>query len=168
MTDFQRGWPEVTGGQVAQLGTRETPFDEPQRGATWKQANRRLFSKYFTFLGRASQSEYLWGMLTIMSIRVTSSLVLVGTIVTDMVLDAQGIATPEVVALFGLGQVIIVHVAFLVPELSLTARRLHDANFSGWWQALAIAIPAVAWPLVLVAGGALPPKPDGARFDWVA
>ena len=24
----------------------------------------------------------------------------------------------------------------IVPQISVTARRLHDVNFSGWWQAL--------------------------------
>ena len=39
--------------------------------------------------------------------------------------------------------------AFLVPGLALTIRRLHDAGKSGWWM-LIYLVPLVGWILLLV------------------
>jgi uncharacterized membrane protein YhaH (DUF805 family) len=39
--------------------------------------------------------------------------------------------------------------AFLVPGLALTIRRLHDAGKSGWWL-LIYLVPLVGWILLLV------------------
>ena len=38
--------------------------------------------------------------------------------------------------------------ALIVPNIAITARRLHDIDKSGWWQLVAL-IPLVGW-LILI------------------
>ncbi len=54
-------------------------------------------------------------------------------------------------------------VFFLIPSISAIVRRLHDANFRGWWVLIAL-IPYIGG-LVLTILLLFPSKPDGARFD---
>ncbi|MBE1506415.1 DUF805 domain-containing protein [Rhizobium viscosum] len=54
-------------------------------------------------------------------------------------------------------------VFFMIPNISATVRRLHDANFRGWW-CLIMLIPylgGLALTILLI----FPSKPEGARFD---
>ena len=60
-----------------------------------------------------------------------------------------------VLAVFGL--------ATLIPSLALGARRLHDTNWSGWWQLLGL-IPFIG-SIVLIVFWATGPNPAGARYD---
>lgn len=51
---------------------------------------------------------------------------------------------------------IIVYLALLLPSLGIFVRRLHDANFSGWW-ALTLLIPIpFLWIIILIIVGCLP------------
>lgn len=82
------------------------------------------FTKYATFEGRASRSEFWWFMLF---------LVLVST--------ACGIFSSLLSMVFTL--------ATLVPAIAVTTRRLHDVDKSGWMQLIGL-IPIVGWILVIV------------------
>jgi|APSaa5957512535_1039671.scaffolds.fasta_scaffold02685_5 uncharacterized membrane protein YhaH (DUF805 family) len=85
-----------------------------------------VLSKYFTFSGRALRSEYwFWTLFYIL-----------GAIPVS-ILAGQGILAPY--AIYSL--------AIFIPCLSVTARRLHDTNHSGWWAIIAI-IP-FGWLLLL-------------------
>ncbi|MEC8827965.1 MAG: DUF805 domain-containing protein [Actinomycetota bacterium] len=78
--------------------------------------------KYAEFRGRASRAEYWWFILA----------------------DAM-----LMVVFLVLGQASLLIVFFfvvIVPKLSVTVRRLHDTNRSGWWLPLGL-IPT---PLVFV------------------
>lgn len=81
------------------------------------------FTRYATFSGRASRSEYWWWAL----------FVLLASIGTAMISDT-------VSGLFALGT--------LLPFLAVASRRLHDMGRSGWWQLVGI-IPLLGW-LVMI------------------
>jgi uncharacterized membrane protein YhaH (DUF805 family) len=49
-----------------------------------------------------------------------------------------------------------------LPTLAVTVRRLHDANFSGWFVLLQL-VPVAAIALFIMT--LIRPKPEGARFD---
>ncbi len=51
----------------------------------------------------------------------------------------------------------------LIGSLALGARRLHDANLSGFWQFLHVVLGIGSLVLFLMA--LLPSNPKGARFD---
>jgi len=76
------------------------------------------FKLYGVFSGRSSRTEY-W-MFTLVYILVYTALMLIA-----LLLDNE--AFHFVVSILTLG--------VIVPSLSITARRLHDAGRSGWWQA---------------------------------
>ena len=84
-----------------------------------------LLRKYSDFKGRASRSEFWW-------------FVLFGAIVNSF-LGLFSNASPQTGTLTS-G---IVSLVLLLPHLAVTARRLHDANLSGWVQAAPIGLAAL-------------------------
>ena len=86
-------------------------------------AVKTCFSKYVTFEGRAPRSEYWW--FTLFNV--------VGQVVLLFVYEPLSM-------LFAL--------AVLLPGLTVTARRLHDIDRSGWWM-LIVLIPIVGWLIML-------------------
>lgn len=88
-------------------------------------------NKYFTFEGRSRRAEF-WGF------------VLVTTLFT-------GAAAFWDSVFFNGGEHFgkMVDLAFLIPSIAVSARRLHDVGRSGWWQLLAFTgiglIPLIYW-----------------------
>ena len=87
-----------------------------------------LTQKYCCFKGRASRSEFWWFCLFTLIMNFVVALL-------GSLLPALGSIVSAVQALW-----------LLLPTVSVSTRRLHDRNFSGWWQALPLAatLPAVA------------------------
>ena len=73
------------------------------------QAISTCFSKYATFSGRASRSEFWWFFLFQILVSIAASML--GDVVAGLV-----------------------SLAVLLPALAVGARRLHDIGKSGWWQ----------------------------------
>lgn len=71
------------------------------------------FSKYVTFSGRASRSEYWWFALFNFLV----------SFVAGFLDEAIGVSVISV----------IVSLALLLPGLAVAVRRCHDSNHSGWW-----------------------------------
>lgn len=93
------------------------------------------FSKYVDFSGRAPRSEYWWWVLFVIIARVVLGLV-------DAVVFGFDTENIEV---FGP----IFQLATVLPYLAVTARRLHDVERSGWWQAAPYGTAIVAVVLAL-------------------
>jgi uncharacterized membrane protein YhaH (DUF805 family) len=137
------------------------PLSQPYYGASIGTAFRRFWSKYATFSGRASRSEYWWWVLISVVISVVLSLLarLGGAGVEDSSgqmtgANGLGVVVGIVVVVYGL--------AIIVPSIALTVRRLHDANLSGPWILLdLIGIGALVVFIMTLLG----PNPAGARFD---
>lgn len=92
------------------------------------------FSKYVTFAGRASRPEFWWFYLFYMIVLVVATGI-------DGVIIANGsglafLSTIAVLALF-------------LPQISVTVRRLHDTDRSGWFYWIAL-IPLVGIILLIV------------------
>jgi len=85
------------------------------------------FSNYVNFEGRACRSEYWYWCL----------FAFIGLIATSII--DQMIGVPITGGMFGL--------AVFFPGLSVTVRRLHDLDFSGWW---------ILVPLIPLVAGILP------------
>lgn len=86
-------------------------------------------SKYATFTGRASRSEFWWFFLF-------GILLSAGAGIADEARDIEAFAP-------------LINLALLLPRLAAGARRLHDIGKSGWWQLLILTIigiiPLVFW-----------------------
>ena len=98
----------------------------------FKEAVKTCFQKYITFSGRASRSEFWW----------CHSLTIV-PFVLMIAVRAFGFNIPNkpFEALYSMYTWV-----FLLPNISVMARRMHDINRSGWWVlffTLAIWVPFV-------------------------
>ena len=83
---------------------------------TLSQSVSSCFSKYATFSGRASRSEYWWWQLFVFI--VVFVIVFIVTLMNEEAGDAVGT---------------ILQIAFFLPNLAVAIRRCHDTNHSGWW-----------------------------------
>ena len=145
--------------------TTMTPsIAEPLYGATFGQAVKRFFMKYATFSGRASRSEYWWWQLA------TTLVYTVVGLVSIVVGVASGELNPDgdvfylgTAASVGVAILVIWLLVTLVPQIALTVRRLHDANFTGWLVLLRL-LPS-AGDVILIVLATLQSNPAGARFD---
>lgn len=91
---------------------------------TFGESISTCFSKYATFDGRASRSEFWWWFLF-----------------TVLASAAAGIVSETLSALFSL--------AVLLPSLAVGARRLHDTDRSAWFLLLWF-LPIIGWIILLI------------------
>ncbi|WP_372697542.1 DUF805 domain-containing protein [Arthrobacter sp. JSM 101049] len=159
---MSNGYPTpYPSGPTGTPSNGEVALDQPLYGASFGQSIKRFFTKYATFSGRASRSEYWWAALfnaIIVGVLYTVFIVLlIGSIdpVTGEA-DSMGFVLPMLLlGLYGL--------AVIVPNIAITVRRLHDANFSGLLYLL-VLVPGVGG-LVLLVLALMPSSPEGARYD---
>lgn len=88
------------------------------------------FLKFAEFSGRATRSEYWYWMAG-------SFLMVIGAIIVDFLLGTDGLAQS------------IAAIALFLPGLSVSVRRLHDIDKSGWWLLLNI-IPLIGTIILFV------------------
>ncbi|PZU45192.1 MAG: DUF805 domain-containing protein [Sphingomonas sp.] len=101
-------------------------------------AVKTCLSKYATFSGRASRSEFWWFYLFF----ILASMV---TGVIDALLLGHDPSQPGSVPWLS----VILTLALILPSLAATIRRLHDKDRSGWWYLL-IFIPLIGGIVILV------------------
>ncbi len=106
------------------------------------EAVKSVFSKYATFGGRASRSEYWWWTLFYYLFLIV------------VVLLPMGDVRLFIIAIFLIGTII--------PNIAVTVRRLHDSEKSGWLF-LVNFIPYVG-PIVLIVLCVLPSTDGTNRY----
>ena len=92
--------------------------------------------KYMVFLGRSRRKEYWFFVLFNFLISLVLTIV-DGMIGTYNPMTGMGFLS----GLFGL--------AMFIPGLSVSVRRLHDTDRSGWWLLIAF-LPILGWLILLV------------------
>jgi uncharacterized membrane protein YhaH (DUF805 family) len=93
--------------------------------------------KYAVFSGRATRAEFWWWVLAVFIVSIAVSIV-------DGVISAvTGGKVEEVLSA-------VFFLAVLLPNLTVTVRRLHDIGKTGWW--LLLWIVAGIGPWVVLAG----------------
>ncbi|MBY0790705.1 DUF805 domain-containing protein [Corynebacterium pseudokroppenstedtii] len=130
----------------------EPPLSQPFYGASLSAAVRRFVTRAFRFKGRSSRSEFWWVQLVLFLIYAAVSAVAISAGVDpDDVTNPVGLAS----AVFNL--------IILVPSLSLTWRRLHDAGFAGpWWFIVFTVIGAFVIFIMTI----LPSRPEKMKEKW--
>ena len=78
------------------------------------------FGQYADFSGRARRSEYWFFVLAYLG----------SLIVASIIMGASSVV--------GGALLLIVVLAFTVPAVALSTRRLHDTGQTGWWQLISI------------------------------
>ena len=88
---------------------------------------KACFSKYATFSGRASRSEFwLFQLFTFLGSIVT---LIIDVMILGFSLDDASSPTNLIFLLI-----------VMIPSVAAGCRRLHDLNKSGWWQILYLTI----------------------------
>ena len=88
---------------------------------------KTCFQKYVIFNGRASRSEFWWFTLFI-------CLVTILTIIADLLIFGEENLLMQPYAVLNFTNIFNIFV--VLPSFSVTFRRLHDVNKSGWWLLL--------------------------------
>lgn len=140
------------------------------RPITWGEATRRGFTRWRDYSSRATRAEYWWFYLTtgLISLVLTLPAVVWLMVVTAVEADAlERGASPSAqwwtAYAVTIGSALIVSLALLPFSLSVSVRRLHDCNRSGWWMLLTLAACA-GGTIVLLVFWLLPGTPGPNRF----
>ncbi len=132
---------------------------------SFTEAIKTCFSKYFTFSGRASRSEYWWFFLFILLGNIVAGIldsVLFGAVTGSIETGPDGFSASAenngpVAAIFSL--------AVLIPQLAAGWRRMHDTGRSGFYLLLPLLL-SIGAALILVFGiGAASMFQHGGSFD---
>ena len=97
--------------------------------------------KYAQFSGRAPRAEYWWYTLAVVVLAIIVSTV-------EQTLGMGPVAGPYAPLS------LVFTLAFIIPGLAVTVRRLHDTNRSGWWILIAV-IPYCIFGYVATSGGGM-------------
>ena len=97
---------------------------------TFSEAVKSGFDHYTKFDGRAGRPAFWWWFLF-------AVLVAIGANIIDAIIGTFGVVN-------GLAAL-----ALLLPNLSVSIRRLHDTDHSGWWV-LIILLPIIGFIVLLI------------------
>ena len=134
----------------------EPPLDWPYYGIGFVPAVKRAFQKYATFTGRASRGEYWWWILGYSIIFVVLYALTLGL----------GLANAAQTGKFGAAGIpfailtVIFVLATIIPNISITIRRLHDAGYSGWFLLFNIVGLGIITTILCI----LPTSPNAAQY----
>jgi uncharacterized membrane protein YhaH (DUF805 family) len=110
-----------------------------------KEAVISVFTNWNNFSGRACRSELWYFVLAVFLVSLIISIIEMATGMVDVESGGTGILN------------IIFTLLIFVPSISVTARRLQDRGWSGWWQLLYLTIVG---GLIIIVLNILPAKED--------
>ncbi len=125
---------------------------------TLPEAVKQVLRKYADFNGRATRAEYWWWVLA--------------TVIFGTALGALDAFIVSIIVGVGISNPLttIFHLAILLPNLAVSARRLHDIGKSGWWILVWFVLAVIGWiPVVVglvlwILRGALEGQLEGNSF----
>jgi uncharacterized membrane protein YhaH (DUF805 family) len=99
-----------------------------------------FFENAFSFQGRATRAEFIYPHIAL----------LLFSILVGLIAAAASTLESTVILSF-----ICLIIAFIIPSITLTTRRLHDVNISGWWQLLYVVplIGSLVFPVLCILKG---------------
>lgn len=134
---------------------------------TFGQAIKHVFSNYATFRGRASRSEFWWFYLFMVIVNVILAIpysigLAQSTATVDPVTGELTSGSLSGLAIFGLALIGIWGLVTIIPIISVSVRRLHDGNRTGWWWWLNLL--CFIGPIILLIFYILPGTPGPNRY----
>jgi uncharacterized membrane protein YhaH (DUF805 family) len=98
---------------------------------TFTESIATCFSKYATFKGRATRSEFWWFYLFSLILgwaaSIAGAVMFIGGGVEEMQFGADILSS-------------FVTLALMVPTMAVSCRRLHDIGKSGWWNFILLTV----------------------------
>lgn len=119
------------------------------------------FSKYGTFSGRATRSEFWWWYLFVIIVTLVPVLLAVVILAATSASMGESSGAPVVIAIILYVVAVLISLALLVPTYAVGCRRLHDKGISGWLQLL-ILVPC--GNIVLIVLWALAGQPQDNQY----
>ena len=113
------------------------------------EAIKRAFAGWSTWSGRATRAEYWWWFLFVWLI---SLIPYVGILATaDWTTTGDGTIEGSGGSVLWWIVITVVWLAFALPSIAVSVRRLHDTNRSGWWYWI-VLVPCIGglWYLILM------------------
>ena len=125
------------------------------------EAVKTCFSKYVTFSGRATRSEFWWFYLFTVIVGAVASLI-------DNLIGWQVVATTTengtAAVAYNPGWIqIVVVLALFLPMVAVSVRRLHDRDASGWWWWLSV-LCCIGTLVLIFAFYVQPTKPGPNKY----
>ncbi len=117
------------------------------------EAVRTCWKKYGDFDGRAGRAEFWWWVLFTAIVQTIAAVVL-----TVLLIVAQNFGFIQWLSVIVFMVVIL---AFILPSIAVSVRRLHDRDLSGWWYLLGF-VPLGS--IVLFVWYVLPGTPAPNRY----
>ena len=108
-----------------------------------------VLTNWNNFSGRACRSEFWYFVLVTFLVSMIIQIIEIATGMVDIESAEMGILS------------IFFTLLLFVPSLSVTARRLQDRGWSGWWQLLYLTIVGI---LVIIVLNILPAKEDENKW----
>lgn len=136
----EAGGAVVTAQNNAFTATQNNAFVAPPTGPRmgFGEAVRTcLMAKYIVFQGRAPRAEFWWFGLFVFIV-----LAIIYSIAGWLAVATMSDGAMSIVGDLAIGVAALIVLAFFLPGLAVTVRRLHDLGYSGWWY-LAQLIPIV-------------------------
>jgi len=100
---------------------------------------KSAWSRYAQFNGRSCRAEFWYFRLSVSG----------GNLLITLVSNLIGVSGSPI-AMFVMASIsLIFALAVIIPDLSVSCRRLHDRDRSGWWVLL-ILIPIIGWIILLI------------------
>ena len=97
------------------------------------------FRKYFDFSGRASRSEFWWFFLFCVLLYMLTFSLSVDDFGPPVESNAEALFLSQALtSWFG-----VAFIVTLVPSISISVRRFHDINMSGWWYVILQIAPSL-------------------------
>ena len=118
-----------------------------------KEAVVSVLTNWNNFSGRACRSEFWYFGLAVFLFSMIIGFIEIATGIVDIESAGMGIVS----IIFSL----LLSLLLFVPSLSVTARRLQDRGWSGWWQLLYLTIVGA---LVIIVLNILPAKEDENKW----
>lgn len=143
----------------------QVPLWAPLYGATFGQAWKRFWRKYADFTGRASRSEFWWAYLgVVITVFAAYFLLLFVSLGGFAIASNSDIAVGTGLVAMLLSMLLFAgYIALILPLISISVRRLHDAGYPGTYYLLGF-IP-IAGGIILLVYLASESKPQGAIYD---
>ncbi|MDB9854805.1 DUF805 domain-containing protein [Gammaproteobacteria bacterium] len=114
-----------------------------------KEAVVSVLTNWNNFSGRACRSEFWYFGLAVFLVSFIIGIIEIATGMVDVESAEMGILS------------IIFTLFIFVPSISVTARRLQDRGWSGWWQLLYLTIVGI---LIIIVLNILPAKEDENKW----